>query len=446
MDRTFTNFLKALRGAEVRVSTAETLDAMHVASLVGWEDREQLRTALSFALAKSPEEKERFDTCFDRFFQADAFREREADEAPRESSEELSELSRLVLEGRNDELAVRLQEAAAEVELERIRFFTQRGLFTQRILNAMGVEGLDADIAASGGAGDAEGSGGGTGQALSEARTRLFEEVRDHVEQQLSLQGAATSRELREDRLRRSRLGNLDRRDQEEMKRLVDRIARRLAAMHSRRRKVKNRGVLDVRRTMRRNYANDGIMFDLEWRKRRQDKPKVMAICDVSGSVASVARFLLQFLYALHELLNDVRTFAFSGRLIETSEFFESRPVDDAVAEVMDRVGYMPTDYGESLANFQDGWLDQVDKRTTVIILGDARSNNTDPRVEIMDQIHDRAKRVLWLNPEPPPLWGTGDSEMRRYRPHCDLVRECSTLAHLERVVEDLLIVTARAA
>jgi uncharacterized protein len=442
LDRNFTSFLKALRGADVRVSVAETLDAMAVADLVGWQDRAVLKDALGLALAKTPEEKASFADCFDAFFAFDAFREGADDERPSHDAdgERLSELSQRLLADDRTELAVAMQEAAAVVGVESIRFFTQRGLYVQRILNEMGVQAVDADIAALAGAGDGSGGAGtGAGQALKEARAHLFEEVRDFVEQQLSLQGAATSKELREDRLRRSRLGNLDRRDQEEMKKLVARIAKRLAAMHSRKRKLKNRGVLDVRRTMRRNYANDGILFELSWKRRKLDRPKVMAICDVSGSVAAVARFLLQFLYELHDLLNEVRSFAFSGRLIETSQLFEHKPVDDAVDAVMKEVGYMSTDYGESLANFKDGWLGMVDKRTTVIVLGDARSNFTDPRADILKEIHERAKRVLWLNPEPPPLWNTGDSEMRRYRPYCDLVRQCSTLDHLERMVEDLL-------
>ena len=106
----------------------------------------------------------------------------------------------------------------------------------------------------------------------------------------------------------------------------------------------------------------------------------------------------------------------------------------------------MPTDYGESLTNFRESFLADVDRNTTIIILGDARSNNTDPKAEYLKEMHERCKRLIWLNPEPPPLWGTGDSEMRRYRPYCDLLRECNTLNHLERVVNDLLETAQRAA
>ena len=445
MERAFTNFLSALRGADIRVSVAETLDAMETARLMGWEDRRSLHDALSMALAKTPEEKEGFTRIFDSFFAFDSFRD-DPGPAPEGDGEEGAgageDLLDLLQAGDRAGLALAMQEAALEAGVENIRFFTQRGLYTQRVLQQMGIEGVDAEIAAMA----RQGGGGSAGEALREGRAWLFEKVRDFVEQQLSLQGAATTQELREDRLRRSRLGNLDRRDREHMRRIVEKICRRLVALHSRRRKMKNRGQLDIRRTMRRNYGNDGVLFELEWKKRKLDRPKVMAICDVSGSVAAVARFLLQFLYELHELLNDIRSFAFSGHLIEVSEHFKDNIADEAAEKVMAKVGYMPTDYGESLTNFRDGFLPDVDRNTTIILLGDGRSNNTDPKAEYLKEMHERCKRLIWLNPEPPPLWGTGDSEMRRYRPYCDLLRECNTLNHLERVVEDLLEAAHRAA
>ena len=460
MERTFTNFLKALRGADVPVSVADTLDAMEVAKLIGWEDRERLKTSLSFALAKSEEEKQAFHETFDDFFRADSFRnpandddgESENPAAGGNSEDADSDLARMLMEDDQAGLALSMEQAAAAIGVENIRFFTQRGLYVQRVMNEMGLQDLDAQISQlgremagqgmpGGGSGEGgEGSGGqGMRQQLQDGRAYLFEQVRDFVEQQLQLHGAATSKELKEDRLRRSRLGNMDKRDQEEMRKIVDKIAKRLVALYARKRKIKDRGHLDVRRTMRKNYANDGILFSLEWKMRKLDKPKVIAICDVSGSVAAVARFLLQFLYALHDVLSGIRSFAFSGKLIETSDFFERHLADEAVDKVMNAVGYMPTDYGQSLVDFREGWLDIVDKRTTVMILGDGRSNYTDPRADIMKELYERSKRVIFLNPEPPPLWGTGDSETRRYRPYCHVMKECSTLNHLERLVEDLL-------
>lgn len=455
MERTFTNFLKALRGADVPVSVADTLDALEVAKLVGWQDRNLLKTSLSFALAKSEEEKYAFSDTFDDFFRADSFRNQEDDENDKPqrdrsagSDDADSALAQMLMEDDQANLALSMEQAAAAIGVENIRFFTQRGLYVQRIMNEMGLQELDSQISelgregggmpGSGGEGE-RGGGQGLRQQLQEGRSYLFEQVRDFVEQQLQLHGQATSKELKEDRLRRSRLGNLDKRDQAEMRKIVDKIAKRLVALYARKRKIKDRGHLDVRQTMRKNYANDGILFSLEWKMRKIDKPKVMAICDVSGSVAAVARFLLQFLYALHDVLSGVRTFAFSGKLIETSDFFERHLVDEAVDKVMNAVGYMSTDYGQSLSDFREGWMDQIDKRTTVLFLGDARSNYSDPRADIMKEIYERSKRVIFLNPEPPPLWGTGDSETRRYKPYTHVMKECSTLNHLERLVEDLL-------
>lgn len=453
MDRTFSNFLKALRGAEVRVSVSETLDAMHTANLMGWRDRAALKDALSFVLAKTSDEKQRYDETFDRYFSFDGFRgtpppppggedEQQEDGGEGEATGGgESELAQMMLANDRAGLAQAMQQAAKDVDLAGIKFFTQRGLYIQRMLNAMGIEAVDDEIAA-----QARSGSGTGGQALKDARAYLFEQVRDFVEQQLSLQGAATKTALREGRLRRTKLGNLDKRDQEQMREVVQKICRRLVALHSRRQKMKNRGRLDVRRTLRRNFSNDGVLFEIEWKRKKLDRPKVMAICDVSGSVSAVARFLLQFLYELHELLHHIESFAFSAYLVETSQYFEEKEADAAVDAIMDKVGYMSTDYGQALLDFREGWLGKVDKKTTVIVLGDGRSNYTDPHAEILKEIHDRAKRVLWLNPEPPPLWGTGDSEMKRYTPYCDLVRECNTLAHLERFVGDLLRVTQKAA
>ena len=456
MERAFTNFLKALRGADVRVSVAETLDALRVVELVGWSDREALKTSLSFTLAKTTTDKALFDACFEDFFRSDSFKDER--KSP-QSSDSTSPLGQILLNQDQAALAVAMQQAAAEIGVENIRIYTQRMIYAQRIMRRMGLHDLDAEInelseAAAGDAGNGSGEGGGGGEPgaaasardrLEEGRTYLLEQVRDFVDQQLSLHGAATIKDLKEDRLRRTRIGNLSRQEQEDMRKIVDRIAKRLRALYSRKPKLRDRGLLDVRQTMRHNYGNDGILFELKWRRKKIERPKVVAICDVSGSVAQASRFLLQFLYALHEVLTDIRTFAFSGRLIETSGFFEKLPVDDAVKEVMDRVGNMSTDYGESLADFRSIWLDRLDKRTTVVILGDARSNRSEPRADIMKEIFERSKRVIWLNPEARNRWGSGDSEQWRYAPYCHLVRECSTLNHLERLIEDLLQSTRRA-
>ena len=230
MERTFTNFLKALRGADVPVSVADTLDALEVAKLVGWQDRTLLKTSLSFALAKSEEEKYAFSDTFDDFFRADSFRNREDDESDKPGRDRSagaedadSALAQMLMEDDQSGLALSMEQAAAAIGVENIRFFTQRGLYVQRIMNEMGLQDLDSQISElgregggmPGSGGEGEGGGGqGLRQQLQEGRSYLFEQVRDFVEQQLQLHGQATSKELKADRLSRSRLGNLDKRDQ----------------------------------------------------------------------------------------------------------------------------------------------------------------------------------------------------------------------------------------
>jgi uncharacterized protein with von Willebrand factor type A (vWA) domain len=216
-------------------------------------------------------------------------------------------------------------------------------------------------------------------------------------------------------------------------------MARKLVAAYSRRRKVFRRGQLHVPRTMRRNMKYDDAIFDLHWKSVKTDQPKVFAICDVSGSVANYARFMLMFLYSLEEVLPKVRSFAFSSDLGEVSDLFARNDIDGAIALTLRQYGSGSTDYGQALADFRKLCLDDIDRRSTVIILGDARNNYGDARTDVLKEIYDRARRVIWLNPESRSIWNTGDSEMRHYSPYCHQVDECGTLTQLERVVSRLL-------
>jgi hypothetical protein len=121
------------------------------------------------------------------------------------------------------------------------------------------------------------------------------------------------------------------------------------------------------------------------------------------------------------------------------SAILEERTVEQAIPEVLEKIGFRPTDYGRALADFDEQFIDAVDRKTTIIILGDGRSNNADPRIDLMRRLHDRSKSVIWLNPEPETFWGSGDSEMLRYRTFCHLARTCTTVEDLERIIDDVL-------
>ena len=192
-------------------------------------------------------------------------------------------------------------------------------------------------------------------------------------------------------------------------------------------------------RSLRRNAAWGSVPFLTAWKRRHRDRPKIVALCDVSGSVARVSDFFLLLIHSLHDVVSDVRSFAFSGHLIEVSEILEQKSAEEAMAEIMHKVGFGSSDYGSSLVDFEKQFMAAVTPQTTVIVLGDARSNKLDPRADILKAIAERAKRVVWLNPEGRMTWGWGDSEMPRYQTFCNVVRPCATAQQLERAVSDIV-------
>jgi uncharacterized protein with von Willebrand factor type A (vWA) domain len=430
-------FLTALRGMEVQVSPAEAIDAHLTVETVGYADRTLLKDALCAALAKTSDEVTRFDACFDMFFSRDEFRAPEADAEIEGAPEVDLPLARLLLSGRAGALAQAMEQAANAVGAANIRYATQRGLMTRRILDHMGLRELEALISEMKRA-DAPPSTA-LAARLEQARSYLFDEARQYIARQYELYARAAGEQLREEFLRKTGLFAIQRRDFDRMRRIVRRMAKRLATRYDRRRKHTRRGVLDVRRTLRRSMPHDGIPFETVWKQTKIERPKIVVICDVSQSVAAAAQFLLLFLYSLNEVIATLRAFAFSSHLVEVSDILEARPVEQAIPEILEKIGFRSTDYGRAFADFDEAFMDGVDRRTTVIILGDGRSNNSDPRIDLMRRLHDRSKSVIWLNPEPETFWGSGDSEMLRYHTFCHIAKTCNTVEDLERIIDDVL-------
>ncbi len=447
-------FIHYLRGLKIPVSPADTLDAIGVAELLGYEDRTLLKNGLAAALAKSHYELGAFETAFEQFFQRVANRERpqgpretenNAGEtgAPANATPDTSEPDLLnglrgnalfdALESQNESaLSVAIETAAAEAKVEEISLFTQRGQYVRKMLDALGDEALrDAAI-------EFEQTEPAAFEAVQALREQLRERVRDRVERAYLIHASAQTEDLLDESLAKLKLGNVDHSQMARLKRLMDRMARKLATRHGRRRRRYRRGKLHVGETVRRAIPTDGIPFHPRWRKIERKRPQIMAVCDVSGSVAAYAKFLLMFLYALQDVLPRTRSFAFSAALGEVSDLFASLPVEEAIERVNLKYGGA-TDYGRALTEFSELALSEVNRATTVIILGDARNNQADPRLDLLAEIKARAKQVIWLNPESVRLWGTGDSEMLLVKRHCHVAKECNNLNQLERIIDKLL-------
>lgn len=445
MQHTLELFFRALRSADVRVSPAEAIDASRAVAVTGFGDRTLFKDALCSTLAKSADEVERFDAVFETFFARDPISLPPASAPDRGEPSEAemaqvadSPLAQAMLQGDATAVQQAMEEAARRAGVAEIRLTTQRSRLTRRLMEEMGVEEIERIIANARRLPEGEGLAG----RLDEARRALFAEAQAYVARQHDLYAAASAQALREERLVRKQLnadGGVDPVDYQLMQALVRKMAKRLAAKYSRRRRAAQRGHLDVRRTLRRSMAYGGVPFDISWKVKKIDKPSIVAICDVSKSVAAAAQFLLTFLYSLNEVVERMDAFAFSGRLISVNDILDDHGVDQAILKVLQQIGFQQTDYGMALQDFCDQHLDRLDRRTTVIFLGDGRSNFADPRLDLMRQIHDRSRAVIWLNPEPESYWAQGDSVMHRYARFCHVARQCATIEQLERIIEDVL-------
>lgn len=444
MDRVLNSFIVSLRGAGVPVSVSESIDAAQALAISGYGDRRVVKSSLGATLAKSVAEKEIFDDCFERFF---SFHPLPAAFAPGADNGgeglpgDMPPIGGMIQEGDLGGVALAVRDAARSADLQHIRFFTQRGMFTARILQALELDRLDryvADLYREGSAG-AE----GTARQLEQGRDALVDMVRRYVEQEYEIYARESTERVIERYLWDVRLTELEERHYDRMHFLIRKLVKRMNDRYSRRRRRAKRGALDFKRTLRANMHHGGILFDTAWKKKRVNRPDVVILCDVSRSMSTVVRFCLLMLYGLNEVVARIRSFVFCSSLLEVSHVFERCPVAEAVERLRTGEGldiHMGrTDYGSAFWDFTHRHLDAVTGKTTVIILGDGRSNYGDPAEELLQKIAARCRRLIWLNPETPPMWGTGDSEMRRYMRHCDLAMECSTLRHLEQLVRVLV-------
>ena len=221
-------------------------------------------------------------------------------------------------------------------------------------------------------------------------------------------------------------------------------LTRKLAVRLARKRRHGRKGPLDFRATVRTSLSYGGVPVEPKFRYPRPSKPEIFVIADISGSVASFARFTLHLVYAIAGQFSKVRSFVFIDGLDEVTRFFEG--VDD-IGEAVHRVNTEAdvvwvdghSDYGHAFEVFWSTYGREIGPKTTVMILGDARNNYHASQAWVVKEIRKKARHVFWLNPEPGSYWDTGDSIVGEYGVHCDGVFECRNMRQLERFVDNLV-------
>ena len=498
MEQSLHRFVRLLRLRGVRVSVTEALDAMHAAATHGaLADRETLRCVLRVALVKDRRDEELFDELFDRYFRlepvaaaeqpghnhahddladtgtAESFTiSPEASQTPQQGhshgkpadirdffrQQDLAtaynlhqEANKIDLASMTDEIVLSKERGRTAASGPRVQLDTSRlhgGGLPGKLQSSPGTRldaGLtvaeeqalldwlgdpDADLPADALAALARSSCGEI--------ANLSELLKRHLEALAAMDHRAIESPERSG-VRTPVVGEAERRQLEETLR---RLAKTMPGALTHRRVVAGRGRVDPGRTMRTNMRFDGIPFRPVTVARRQDKPRLVVLADVSLSVRHTARFTLYLVHGLQRLFGQVRTFAFVADIAEVTDLFAEHPVERALeaifgGDVLDVDA--DSDYGAAFGQFHEEFPDLVTRRTTVVILGDGRGNGHDANMGVFEEIARRSKQIIWLTPERRNVWRLGGCDLPRYAELCDRVEVVRDLDGLDRVTEDIV-------
>jgi hypothetical protein len=456
MEERIVQFIAGLRAAGVRISLAESQDALRATQFMGVLQRDAFRSALRTTLIKERRDEPLFDKLFPLYFGSGGpplippeqmltpDQQKMLEAAMRALAGDLQRLLQMLASGQGpsrEEMERLAQQSAGRWGNRRPE---QQQRLTREMLRQMGLEGLAEQIEK---LLEQLAQMGMTPEGQQAVLQLLLANREALAEQAAQAAGQSIARNLTqqppdkfdESELMQRPFQDLSEAEARELRRLVTRLAAQLRSRAALRQKKGDGKTLDAKTTLRANLKTGGVPFDLHFKKRHL-KPKFALICDISTSMRPVAEFMLRLMYEMQDQVGKARSFAFNDHLEEVSDEFIAHRPDEAIPLVLHRIppGYYATDLGFGLQNFCEGYFDAVDRRTTVIFLGDGRNNYRDPRLDLFEQIRRRARRVVWFNPELRYQWGTGDSDMGRYAPLCAAVHQVSNLAELAEAVDRL--------
>lgn len=476
-------FVTELRAAGLPVSLTESIDAAEAVGHIPLEDREALKYALGATLVKSSAHWRAFETAFEIYFSMRG--PRFAIDAEHNGDSDLLEIdeeqgAELIDGGRGrrgvgggggealspEELAELLYRALRDVNDARMaaisRYVVGRfaGMepgrpvggtyYLYRTLRHLDLDAVLERLVA-------EARAAAPGGVLTPLEERLerdeakaaIEKFKGEVEAEIRRRlvadrGAeALARSIRKPLPEDVDFMHATREELANLRRVIQPLTRKLAVRLARKRRHGRRGPLDFRSTMRHSLSTGGVPMEPKFRFPRPSKPEIFVVADISGSVASFARFTLQLVHAISSQFSKVRSFVFVDGIDEVTSFFEgAEDVMVAIHKVNTEADVIwvdgHSDYGHALSVFWERWGEEVTPRTSVLVLGDARNNYHASESWVLHEVRHRARRVSWLNPEPRAYWDTGDSIVGEYASHCDEVVECRNLRQLERFVSEL--------
>ena len=458
MEERIVKFISALRSGGVRVSLAESADAFVAVENLGVRDRDTFRLSLRATLVKDVESLPTFEELFPLFFGSgeppplmnmmEDLTEDEANmlaEALRQFGQQLRDMLERLLRG--EELSPEELETLGQMvglnhaddlryrewmarRMQRALQFDQVRKAMQEIMELMAQMGMNK-------------------QRLEQMRQLVAQNMDALREQMRQFAGQRIAENMAEQRPEDHLDGLMDRPfqalsdgDMQKLRQEVRRLAALLRSRIALRQKRAKSGQLDAKATIRANLKHGGVPFQIKHRDRTV-KPKLVVICDISTSMRHCTELMPFACCTSCRTRSARRTPSPSSIHLEyITPDFQGNRANEAIQQVLIRMppGYYSTDLGHSLQNFADDYLDTIDHRTTLIVVGDGRNNYNDPRLDIFKKMARRSRRTLWLNPEMPMLWGSGDSDMLEYVPLCDRILQVSTLSELTAAVDQLLV------
>lgn len=457
-------FVEALRGAGISVGPSETVDAGRVMATLGLGNREVLREGLACAVLRRPDHRETYDAMFDLWLPAalgaravvtdeDAGPGSGEDALPPDDVEAMREML-LDLLTENPDLAdmdERLVAMIARIVEAYGKYSSSRGpsFSSYQALKAMALDELEGKLLA------------GLLAPYGDEPTPTQEEIAkalaaQRITQLRKLVDAETKRrtaeQLGRDHVQMYGIPQLSENVEflrasgeqlRQMQRVVAPLARTLATRLAARRRRSRAGTIDLRKTLRKSMSTGGVPIDVVLAKPRPARPELVVLCDVSGSVAGFSHFTLLLVHALRQQFSRVRVFAFIDTTDEVTHMFGPE-ADLAVAiqritreaGVYSRDGH--SDYGNAFASFEQKFPNVLSPRTSLLVLGDGRTNYRNPEVELLSHMVTASRHAHWLNPEPKHLWGSGDSAVPRYQQVIPM-HECRSAKQLAAVIDQLL-------
>ena len=457
MEERMARFIAGLRAFGVRISMAESQDAWRAVEHMGVLDREAFRLSLRATLIKEAADIPTFEELFPLYFGTDAppllnpqaelspDEQRMLQQALQRLAEDIAELLSWLLSGQGPSQQ-ELEDLAQQAGIEHAQAPYQARWYARRMQRLLGWDRLKEVLEA---LWELLAEMGMDPQTLARLKQQVAEN-QEAIGEQLEQFAGQKIRDNMVDqwRFRRDRahelmqrpFGSLDEHEMDVLRDEVRRLAARLRSRAALRQKRGKQGKLDAKATIRANQRYGGVPMELRLRRRRL-KPKLVVFCDVSTSMRPVAEFFLRLLYELQDQVQKTRSYAYIDHLEDVTGDLKTLNMERAIRTILTKLppGYYSTDFGACLRQFAANHLADVDRRTTVIVLGDARNNYNDPALEAFGEVRRRARRLIWMTPEYPAQWGTGDSDMLLYAPLCNEVYQVRNLAQLAEAIDHML-------